>query len=127
MAGQEERSFGEILGDIAGNVQQIVRAEIRLARTEVREDVVMLKRGTVLVAIGGFVGGLALAFLLLAAVYALAAVMAPWAAALIVAAAAGAVGGVCVSAGLKSVKHLGLPRTAETLQENVQWAKTRAR
>jgi uncharacterized membrane protein YqjE len=127
MAAQDERSFGQVLGDIADNVQQIVRAEVRLAKAELREDVVMLKRGAALVAIGAVTAAIALAFLLLAAVYALAAVIAPWAAALIVAVAAGVLGGACVSAGLKSMKHLGLPRTAETIQENVQWAKTRAR
>jgi hypothetical protein len=127
MAPHDERSFGQVLGDIADNLQQIVRAEIRLARSELRDDVVLFKRGAILMAIGGLAGVLGLAFLLLALVYALATVMAPWAAALIVAAAAGLAAAIGVMAGLKSLKHLGLPRTAETIQENVQWAKTRAR
>ncbi|HYN07134.1 MAG TPA: phage holin family protein [Vicinamibacterales bacterium] len=127
MAAQEDRSLGQVLGDIADNVQQIVRAEIRLAKAELRQDVVVLKRSAALVAIGGIAGAMAVAFLLLAAVYALSTVMAPWAAALIVAAAAGLAGVLCMNAGIKSVKHLGLPRTAGTLQENVQWAKTRER
>jgi len=127
MADHDERSFAQVLGDIAVNVQQIVRAEIRLAKSELRDDVVKLKRGAMLIAIAGVAGVLGFAFLLLAAVYALSIVVPPWAAALIVAVAAGGAGAVGVNAGFRQMKDLGLPRTAETLQENVEWAKTRAR
>ena len=64
---------------------------------------------------------------MLAAVYGLATVMAPWAAALIVAVGSAAVAGIAVAAGLKSFQNLGLPKTAATIQENVQWAKTRVK
>jgi Putative Actinobacterial Holin-X, holin superfamily III len=124
---EQDRSFGQVLGDIAENVQLMVRAEIRLAKSELRDDVVKLKRGATLIAIAGVAGVLGFAFLLLAAVYALSIVVAPWAAALIVGGAAGVAGVVGAYAGFKQMKDLGLPRTAETLQENVEWAKTRAR
>jgi uncharacterized membrane protein YqjE len=122
-----ERSIAEVLGNIVGNVQHIVRAEIRLAKAELREDAVRVKRGMSFLAIAGVIGLFALGFLFLAAVYALSMVVAPWLAALIVAVAIAVIAAALASAGLKSMKNLGLPRTAETIQENVQWLKTRAR
>jgi len=72
---------------------------------------------------------MALGFLLLALVYALALVWPAWAAALAVGAGAAVIGGVCISAGLSRLKQVKLapPKTVATLQENIQWAKTRAR
>jgi hypothetical protein len=122
-----ERSIADLIGDVVGNVQQIVRAEMRLARAELREGAVKVRRGATLVAAGAVVGLLALGYVLLAAVYGLATVVAPWLAALIVAAATGVIAAVCVVGGLKSFKNLGLPRTAATLEENIQWAKTRVK
>ena len=124
---QGERSIADVIGDVVGNVQQIVRAEMRLARAELREDVIKVKRGATLVAAGALVGILAIGFVLLAAVYGLATVVAPWLAALIVAASAGLIAAACIVGGLKSFNDLGLPRTAATLEENIQWAKTRVK
>jgi uncharacterized membrane protein YqjE len=38
MADDNGRSIGTVLKDIVGNVQQIVRSEIRLASAEVRQE-----------------------------------------------------------------------------------------
>lgn len=122
-----ERSIGDVLRDIAGNVQHIVRAEIRLAKAELRDDAIKVKRGVMLVCAGALVGALGLGFALLAVVYALAVNMEPWAAAAIVAAGALVAAGLSVAAGLKGMRDVGLPRSTATIQENVQWAKTRAR
>ena len=122
-----DRSIGDVLRDIAGNVEHILRAEIRLAKAELREDVIHLKRGLALVFAGALVGALGVGFALLAVVYALAANMEPWAAAGIVGASALLVAGLSVAAGLKSMRDVGVPRTTTTIQENIQWAKTRAR
>jgi uncharacterized membrane protein YqjE len=124
-----DRSIASVLSDIVGNVQQIVRAEVRLARAEVREEAAKAKRGLMLLGAGAvgfmFAGG----FLLLALVYALATVWPAWAAALVVAFGAAAVGGMIVTAGVSNLKSISLapPRTVSTIQENIEWAKTRAR
>ena len=129
MAADADRSLAAVLGDIVGNVQQIVRAEIRLAKAEISEELTKAKRGAVLLAAGAVVGILALGVLLLSAVYALATVMAPWMAALVVGIVAGVIGGACLSAGAKQIKRVTLPppKTVETVQETMQWAKTRTR
>jgi uncharacterized membrane protein YqjE len=129
MAAESDRSIASVLGDIVGNVQQIIRAEVRLAKVEVGEEIARAGRGGVIAAAGAVLCTMALGFMLLAAVYALALVWPAWAAALAVGAGAAVIGGVCISAGLSRLKQVKLapPKTVATLQENIQWAKTRAR
>jgi uncharacterized membrane protein len=129
-----DRSFASILGDVADHVQRIVRAEFRLARLEVREELRRLERASVLLAVGLVAATLAIALILLAAVYALSTVMAPSAAALLVGVVVAAVSIACVLAGWKRLYGISLPRTtttiqktSATIQENLQWTKTRAR
>ena len=124
-----DRPLSSILGDIVGNVQQIVRAELRLATVEIREAAAKAKRGAVLLAAGTLLGVLALGVLLLAAVYALSTVMAPALAALIVGGVAAVVAGAAAAAGARQFKQVTLPppKTTATVQETLQWAKMRAR
>ena len=124
-----ERSISSLLKDIVGNLQQIIRAEVRLAKVEVGEELSKARQAMVLLAIGALFGVMALAFLLLGAVYALAHVIQPWAAAVLVAIGAGAVGGALVAVGISQIKRVSLPpaRTVTSVQENIQWAKAQAR
>ena len=39
----DERPISEVIGDIAENVQQIARAELRLAKAELLEDVALMQ------------------------------------------------------------------------------------
>lgn len=122
-----DRSIGAVLADIVGDVQQIVRAEVRLAKAEFREELGKAKRGATFLVAAGVIITLAAGVALLAAVYALATIWPPWAAALTVAAVALAIGGALAAAGLQQIKSVtALPdRTVSTVKENVQWAKTR--
>jgi uncharacterized membrane protein YqjE len=124
-----DRPLSAILGDIVGNVQQIVRAELRLAKVEIREEAAKARRGAMLIAAGALVGVLALGVLLLAAVYALSTVMAPALAALTVGGVAAIVAGAAAAAGARQFKQVTLPppKTTATVQETLQWAKMRAR
>ena len=126
MTGADNRSVGDVVGDIAGNITQILHAELQLAKAELREDAAAVKRGLVVMSVGALAGGLAAGFALLALVYALMDVVTPWAAAAIVAGGAAVVAALFVSAGIKRMQQIGLTRTAATIQESVQWAKTRA-
>ena len=127
MAAPAERTIANVVNDIIGNVQQIVRAEMRLAKVEIREDLVNLKSAAALFACGAVAGLYCIAFMLLAMVYALATVIAPWTAALIVGIGTALIAGICVVAAGKALKHVGVPRTAETIREDIQWAKTRSK
>jgi uncharacterized membrane protein YqjE len=126
MAAVDERSIAAVLKDIVGNVQHIVRAEIRLAKIEARHEVDKAKRGVTLLLVGGAVALLALAFVLLACVYVLSGVVAPWIAALIVALGAGGIGVALIAAGTRQMHRVTIapPKIVATIEENFQWAKT---
>ena len=121
-----DHSVPGLLGLIVGNIQHLVRAEIRLARAELRTDLVHLKHGATLLAMAVVVVVLGLGVLLLAAVYGLATIMPPWAAALVVAAATLAVGGVCAASAMTQLRAIRVApsKTMSTIQETIQWTKT---
>jgi hypothetical protein len=129
MSGFGERSIAAVLGDIAGNVREMVRAEIRLAKVEAATQVGSAIRGAVFAAAGGGVALVALTFIAIAGMYALATVVALWAAALIVAGIAAVIGGVLIATGLKQMQKVSfaLPKTVATIKEDIQWAKPSTR
>jgi uncharacterized membrane protein YqjE len=123
-----ERSIASLLKDIVGNLQQIIRAEMRLAKVEVAEELSRAGRAMVLLAIGVLFATMALGCLILAAVYGLAHFVQPWVAALLVALGVGTMGGVLAAIGATQLKRVSLPaRTVTSVQENIQWAKAQAR
>lgn len=122
-----DRSIGAVLSDIVGDLQHIVRAEVRLAKSEIREEVGKAKRGVVFLVAGGVVLTCAFGLMLLTAVYALATVWPPWMAALAVAGATALIGGLLAMSGKHQLGAVVLPpqKTVSTVKENLQWAKTR--
>jgi cytochrome c biogenesis protein CcdA len=124
-----DRSIGDVLQDIVHNIQDILRSEIRLAKTEVREEAVKAKGGSVLLGGGAVAGLFASFFLLMAAVYGLSRIMPDWAAALVVAVVLGIAGAVALSAGVKKLKqvHPKPEKTVESIKENVEWLKHQTR
>lgn len=123
-----ERSIASLVKDIVGNLQQIIRAEMRLAKVEVGEELTRVRRAMALLAVGVLFATMALGCLILAAVYVLAHFVQPWAAAVLVALGVGAIGGVLVAIGATQLKRVSLPaRTVTSVQENIQWAKAQAR
>jgi len=122
------RSISTVLTDIVGNIQEIVRSEMRLAKTEVTEEVAKLRSASVLMGLGAFMLSVSVLFVLLAVVYALSAVMPAWAAALIVGVGAGVIAALCCGLGIKRFKAVrAAPKTTATLKENVEWAKNLTR
>jgi uncharacterized membrane protein YqjE len=118
------RPLSSVLHDIVGNVQEIVRSEVRLARTEISEELAKSRIAGMLLAVGALMLTLSAVFLLLAIVYALSAVMAEWAAALVVGVGVGMVAVLCFSLGMKKFKAIrAVPKTASSVQENIAWAK----
>ena len=118
------RSIPEILQDVLANIQDIVRAEVRLAKAELGEELNRARSGGLLIGVGAVAAIFSALFLLLACVYALGLVVPNWVAALIVAAAVGVVAAVTLGLGLKRLKTIqAAPKTAASLKENVRWAK----
>jgi hypothetical protein len=118
------RSIPEILRDVLANIQDIVRAEVRLAKAELGEELSSARTAGLLIGVGAVAAIFSALFLLLACVYALARVMPNWAAALIVAAAVGVAAALTLGLGLKRFKTIqAAPKTSASLKENVRWAK----
>src|SRR5207237_503322 len=116
-----DRSVADVLRDIVGNIQEIVRAEVRLAKSEVREELTKVQNAGLLLGLGAIGGLFAVFFLLFSLVYALSIVMPNWAAALTAAA--------ILSVGMKRFGrvHPVPDRTIESVKENVQWAKQQSK
>ncbi|HWO27347.1 MAG TPA: phage holin family protein [Candidatus Acidoferrum sp.] len=124
-APQMQRSVPEILEDIASNLTQLVQAEFRLAKSELKEGAERVAGPGATLGAGAVLAFYGLGFLLLAAVYALSLVMAPWLATLIVGGALVVAAGTLIGAGGTKLKRVNLmpDKTMRTLEEDVQWAK----
>jgi len=124
MMATSDRSFSVVLQDVVRNLQEIVRAEVRLAKIELREEAVKAKSGGVLLGAGAIGGLFAMLFLLFAIFYGLTRVMPDWAAALTVAAPLAIAAAVMINAGVTHLKKVHPPhKTIESLKENVEWSK----
>ncbi|HXO62418.1 MAG TPA: phage holin family protein [Candidatus Acidoferrales bacterium] len=125
MTTQNGRSVPEVLQDIVGNIQEIIRSEFRLAKAEVKEEASKAAPPLTMIVVGAAIGFYALGFLIFTLVMGLATVMATWLAALIVGAVLGLMALVMITTASKRLKQVNkVPeRTIETMKENVQWAK----
>jgi predicted phage tail protein len=124
MAFETDRPVSVVIGQIADNIQHIVRAEVRLARAEIADEITKAANGVVMIAVAAVAGAIGCALLLLAAVYALALVMPSWGAALTVGGATLLIAGVSAAVGMRRIR-LPLPKTTTSIRETVEWAKTR--
>jgi len=120
-----DRSFSTLLSEVLGNAQAIVGAELRLVKAEALAAAPRAKQSILLFASGALAGILAVLFLHLALLFALAQVMPLWAAALLTASVAATAAGLALSAGLRGWKLLqpAFQRTATSLKENSEWLK----
>jgi len=98
---EDDNSVGGLLKQLAREIPLLFTKELALAKAEMRENLRATKAGIAAVATGGAVMLAGLVILLLAGVYGLSTVLAPWLSALIVGAAALVVGWLMVTAGKK--------------------------
>jgi uncharacterized membrane protein len=123
----EERSIGELVGELSQDMALLVRQEAQLAKTEMQAklsrvtgDLVALAAGGVVALVGGLAITAAVILLLIDPIG-----VKPWLAALIVGALLGIVGWVMLQRGLKDLKRTDPTprRTVETIKDDIQWAK----
>jgi putative superfamily III holin-X len=131
---KQERSIGELFGQLSQDMTMLVRQEIQLARTEMSEKLSRFTANLVSVAAGGFVayvGGLALVAALILALNDLANISLA-ASALIVGVVLAIAGYVMLKRGLSELRRVDIAprRTVEnikddvqSIKEDVQWAK----
>lgn len=121
----DDRSLGELLGDIANNLTTLVKQELDLAKTEAKQEAAKAGKGVGLLGGAGVTGHLALLFLSLTVMFLLDTWMHTALAALIVTVIWAVVAAVMASRGRKELKQLNpkLETTQRTIKEDVQWAK----
>jgi putative superfamily III holin-X len=127
LAGHQARrlSNGQLLKDILRTGSLLVTKEIELARAEVRADIEAEIAMVKLLAGGAVAVLLGLNLLLVAAVFALAAVMPGWLAALVLAAIMLALGAVLGILGWRRRVSRPLAATRDAVAEDLRWAKGR--
>jgi len=120
-----EKSLVDVLNDIFGSLQDIVRSELRLAKAEVTDELAGAKSSAVAVGVAVLASGFAALFALLAAMFALSQVIRPRGAALCVALSTAVVSIIAwLIAGRRMRTHRrAAPRTAASIKENLEWAK----
>ena len=124
-ATSDDRSLGQIVGDIANDLSQLVRDEMTLARNELKNEATKAGKGAGMLGGAGVAALLMLIFLSLALTYLLDNWMPVELAALIVALIWAAVAGVLAMQGRKKLKETNpaLPTTQQTLKEDARWAQ----
>jgi len=125
-----ERPAGELLKELSQQTGTLVRQEVDLAKAEVTQKARELGAGAGLVVGGAVVALLAFGALTACLIALLDTAMATWLAALIVAIVYAAIAAALAIAGRGRIRKAAPPapeQTIETVKEDVQWAKTRAR
>jgi uncharacterized membrane protein YqjE len=116
-----QASIGDLVALAVGDVSQLVKCELDLAKIELKADARRLGIGGALVGIAAFVGCLVLVLLCFAFAYGLVALgIWTWAAFLIVAGTAIVLAGVAVAIGLTKFRGLsGLGKTRKTVSADL--------
>jgi len=125
-AGLDERSLGELFGDLTRDISTLVRQEATLAKTEITQKVSHVGKDVGMLAAGGAVAYAGLLAIVAAVIIGLANAGLPWwAAALLVGIVVAGTGGFLVQRGISALKQEDLaPReTIETVKEDTQWAR----
>ena len=125
-----DRPTTELLRELSDQTTTLVRQEIELAKAELTEKGKKAGTGAGMFGGAGVAGLFALAALTTAIIAALDTAMPLWLAALIVAVVYAAVAGVLALRGKKEIEQVGPPapeQAIDSVKEDVQWAKTRAR
>jgi uncharacterized membrane protein YqjE len=125
-----ERPTGDLLKELSDQTTNLVRQEIELAKAELGEKGKKAGIGAGMFGGAGLFGVFAFAALTTCIIAALESPLNLWLAALIVAVVYGAVAGVLALQGRNKVQEVGPPvpeQATESMKEDVQWAKTRAK
>ena len=123
-----DQSFGELFKQLSQQTSMLVRQEVELARTELKEKGRSGGPGAGMMGAGGLLGLGAFGALTAMLIVLLDLWVDAWLACLIVTAVYAVVGAILVMAGKRRVQAVGPPvpeQTIETLKEDVQWAKTK--
>lgn len=122
---EDQRSLGDIVGDVAQDLTTLVKQEMELARTELKQEAAKAGKGAGLLGGAGVAGHLALIFLSLTLTFLLDNWMPLEVAALITTALWAVVAAVLAARGRTELRRTNpqLPETQQTLKEDAAWAR----
>jgi hypothetical protein len=121
----ENRPLGDLFGDLATDMGNLVRQEVTLAKAEITQKAKYVGRNVSYLVVGGAVAYAALLAIVAAIIMLLAKVMPGWGAALLVGVVIAIVGWLLIGKAMTALQQADLtPReTAETLKEDATWMK----
>ncbi len=122
----QDRSLGELFGDLSRETSELVREEVSLAKTEMSHKAAEVGKDVGFLAVGGAAAYAGLLALIATIIIGLAqAGVTWWLSALIVGLVVTAIGGFLVLRGLDNLKHTNLAptETMDTLKEDAKWTK----
>jgi uncharacterized membrane protein YqjE len=122
---RDDRSLGAIVGDISSNLSTLIRQEIDLAKTELKQEASTAGKAIGMLAGAAITALLMLIFLSWTLIWLLDNWMPVELAALIVALLWAVVTGVLASMGRKKLQEANpqLPQTQQTLKEDAAWVR----
>ena len=121
----ENKPLGDLFGDLASEVSELVRKEVTLAKLEVGQKAKYVGRNIGYLAVGGAVAYAAMLTIIAAIVMLLAKVMPHWGAAFLVGGVVAVAGWLLVSKALSALQETDMTPelTVETLKEDAAWVK----
>jgi uncharacterized membrane protein YqjE len=121
----ENKPLGDLFGDLASEMSNLVRQEVALARVEISQKAKYAGRNIGYLVVGGAVAYAALLAVLAAVIMLLDKVMPAWGAALLVGVVVAAIGWLLVGKAMSALQQMEVtPReTVETLKEDAAWMK----
>lgn len=126
---REERSLGELFGDLSRETSALVRHEVELARTEIGQKASQVGKDVGSLAVGGAIAYAGFLAILAAIIIALSAAIPWWLSALLVGLVVAGIGYFLVQKGLTALKRQDMApkQTLETVKEDKEWAKEQMR
>src|SRR6185369_16609631 len=121
----ENRPLGDLFGDLATEMSNLLRQEVSLAKVEVTQKAKYVGRNIGYLVVGGAVAYAALLAIIAAIIMLLARVMPNWGATLIVGVVVAGIGWMLIGKAMAALQQTDLTphETVETLKEDATWMK----
>ena len=121
----ENRPLGDLFGDLATEMSNLLRQEVSLAKVEVTQKAKYVGRNIGYLVVGGAVAYAALLAIIAAIIMLLARIMPNWGATLIVGVVVAGIGWMLIGKAMAALQQTDLTphETVETLKEDATWMK----
>lgn len=118
-----QRSLGDLFGDLSQKASLLARQEIQLAKVEMKQKATEATAEIATIVIGGFLANAALLALVAALIAGLSQFMDVWLSALIVGVVIAIIAGLLIGKGVTALQEMNMvpEQTVSTLQEDKEW------